>query len=237
MPDPGGPSSVERRAIIRDGVAVGLATGLYALSFGAVAVAAGLSVLQTCVLSLVMFTGASQFAFIGVVAAGGAPLSGAVTALMLGTRNTLYGLKLAPLLRFRGWRRPLVAHLVLDESTAMSVTRKSTAAARVGFLSTGLAVFTLWNLGTLLGALAGNLIGNPSTYGLDAAVGAAFLALLWPRLTDGRNRVVAGCAAVVALTVVPVTTPGVPVLVAGGVALLAGLLTPDATDPTEIPGP
>jgi len=236
VPDPGHDEPTERRAIIRDGLGVGIATGLYGVSFGAVSVAAGLSVLQTCALSLVMFTGASQFAFIGVAAAGGAPVSGAVTALMLGTRNTLYGLKLAPLLQFRGWRRPLAAQLVIDESTAMSVTRDSTAAARVGFLSTGLAVFALWNLFTFLGAIAGNLIGDPSTYGLDAAVGAAFLALLWPRLADGRNRVVAACAALVALGAVPITAAGVPVLIAGGVALLAGLLTRDASDTTEIPG-
>ena len=230
------PSPAERRGIVRDGMGVGLATGLYGVSFGAVSVAAGLSVLQTCALSLVMFTGASQFAFVGVAAAGGAPLSGSLTALMLGTRNTLYGLKLAPLLGFRGWRRPATAHLVIDESTAMSVTRDSPAAARLGFLSTGLAVFALWNLFTFLGAVAGNLIGDPRDYGLDAAVGAAFLALLWPRLTDRRNRVIAACAAAVALGVVPITAAGVPVLVAGGVALLAGLLTPTATDSTEIPG-
>ena len=230
------PSPAERRGIVRDGLGVGLATGLYGVSFGAVSVAAGLSVLQTCALSLVMFTGASQFAFVGVAAAGGAPLSGSLTALMLGTRNTLYGLKLAPLLGFRGWRRPATAHLVIDESTAMSVTRDSPAAARLGFLSTGLAVFALWNLFPFLGAVAGNLIGDPRDYGLDAAVGAAFLALLWPRLTDRRNRVIAACAAAVALGVVPVTAAGVPVLVAGGVALLAGLLTPTATDSTEIPG-
>jgi predicted branched-subunit amino acid permease len=225
----------ERRAIVRDSLGVGIATGLYGASFGAVSVAAGLSILQTCALSLVMFTGASQFAFVGVAAAGGAPLSGALTALMLGTRNTLYGLKLAPLLGFRGGRRVATAHLVIDESTAMSVTRESNAAARVGFLTTGIAVFSLWNISTLVGAVAGNLIGDPSTYGLDAAVGGAFLALLWPRLADPRNRVIAACAAAVALGVVPITAAGVPVLVAGGVALLAALLTPSASDPTELP--
>jgi 4-azaleucine resistance transporter AzlC len=218
--------------VVRDGLGVGIATGLYGVSFGAVSVAAGLSVLQTCALSLVMFTGASQFAFVGVVAAGGAPLSGAVTALMLGTRNTLYGLKLAPLLAFRGWRRPTTAHLVIDESTAMSVMRETQALARTGFVTTGLAVFALWNLFTLVGALAGNLIGDPRTYGLDAAVGGAFLALLWPRLTEPRNRVIAVCAAALALGVVPVTAAGVPVLVAGGVALLAGVLTRSSSDPT-----
>lgn len=226
-----------RRGVVRDSLGVGIATGLYGVSFGAVSVAAGLSILQTCALSLVMFTGASQFAFVGVVAAGGAPFSGALTALMLGTRNTLYGLKLAPLLQLTGWRRPAAAQLVIDESTAMSVTRETRELARTGFAATGMAVFALWNLFTLVGALAGNLIGDPRTYGLDAAVGGAFLALLWPRLSDPRNRVVAVCAAAVALGVVPVTAAGVPVLVAGGVALLAGVLTRSAQDPTELPEP
>jgi predicted branched-subunit amino acid permease len=222
--------------IVRDSLGVGIATGLYGVSFGAVSVAAGLSVLQTCALSLVMFTGASQFAFVGVAAAGGAPLSGALTALMLGTRNTLYGLKLAPLLDFRGWRRVAAAQVVIDESTAMSVTRTTRADARTGFVTTGVSVFVLWNAFTLLGAVAGNLIGDPRTYGLDAAVGGAFLALLWPRLADPRNRVIAVCAAAVALGVVPLTAAGVPVLVAGGVALLAGVLTRSSGDPTELPG-
>ena len=224
-----------RRAVVRDSLGVGIATGLYGVSFGAVSVAAGLSVPQTCALSLVMFTGASQFAFVGVVAAGGAPLNGALTALMLGTRNTLYGLKLAPLLQLTGWRRPAAAHLVIDESTAMSVTREPRELARTGFAATGVAVFALWNLFTLIGAVAGNLIGDPRTYGLDAAVGGAFLALLWPRLADSRNRLIAVCAAAVALGVVPVTAAGVPVLVAGGVALLAGVLTRSANDATEVP--
>jgi predicted branched-subunit amino acid permease len=225
----------EHRGIVRDSLGVGIATGLYGVSFGAVSVAAGLSVPQTCALSLVMFTGASQFAFVGVAAAGGAPVSGALTALMLGTRNTLYGLRLAPLLGFRGWRRVTTAHVVIDESTAMSVMRNTRDAARTGFVATGVSVFVLWNVFTFVGALAGNLIGDPRTYGLDAAVGGAFLALLWPRLAEPRNRVVAVCAAAVALGVVPVTAAGVPVLVAGGVALLAGVLTRTATDPTEMP--
>ena len=213
---------------------MGLATGAYGVSFGAVSVAAGLSVVQTCALSLLMFTGASQFALVGVLAAGGAPLSGALTALLLGTRNTLYGLRLAPLLQWSGWRRLLGAHLVIDESTAMSVTRSSRAAARLGFLTTGLSVFLLWNLATFAGAIAGTVLGDPRTFGLDAAVGAAFMALLWPRLRDRRNRLVAAAAAAVALGMVPISPAGVPVLAAAGVALLAGALS-DRPDPTEIP--
>jgi predicted branched-subunit amino acid permease len=215
----------ERSGIIRDAIAVGIATGTYGISFGAVAVTAGLSVAQACALSLLVFTGASQFALVGVIAAGGAPISGALTAILLGTRNTLYGLRLAPLLQLTGLRRAAAAQILIDESTAMALNRGSTPAARVGFLSTGLAVFVLWNAATLAGALAGTAIGDPHTFGLDAAVGAAFLALLWPRLSDRRNQVVAVCAGAVALGLVPVTAAGVPVLAAGGVALLAGVLT------------
>ncbi|MDN4172917.1 AzlC family ABC transporter permease [Nocardioides sp. SOB77] len=214
----------ERSGIVRDGVGVGIATGVYGTSFGAVSVAAGLDAWQTCALSLLMFTGASQFALVGVLASGGAPLSGALTALLLGTRNTLYGLRLAPLLGWTGWRRAAAAHLVIDESTAMSVTRRDRTAARLGFGVTGGSVFVLWNLATLVGAVAGSVIGDPRDYGLDAAVGGAFLALLWPRLDTTRNRVVAVAAAAVALGAVPLTAAGVPVLVAGGVALLVGAL-------------
>jgi predicted branched-subunit amino acid permease len=170
-----------------------------------------------------------------VVAAGGSPLSGALTALLLGTRNTLYGLRLAPLLAWTGWRRAAAAQIVIDESTAMSVTRQTRADARLGFLSTGVAVFALWNLATLGGALAGATFGDPRTYGLDAAVGGAFLALLWPRLRERRNQVTAVLAVALALSVVPVTAAGVPVLASALVALAVGLVTRSKDDPTEIP--
>jgi predicted branched-subunit amino acid permease len=214
----------DRRAIVRDSLGVGVATGLYGVSFGAVSVASGLSVAQTCVLSLLMFTGASQFALVGVLASGGGALSASATALLLGTRNTLYGLRLAPLLGLSGRERAGAAHLLIDESTAMSVTRTTRDGARTGFLVTGGVVFVLWNLFTLLGAVGGSAIGDPRTYGLDAAVGGAFLALLWPRLAEPRHRVVALLAVAVALGVVPVAPAGVPVLAAGGVAVLVGLL-------------
>ncbi len=222
--------------MVRDSLGVGIATGLYGTSFGAVAVASGLSVAQTCALSVVMFTGASQFALVGVLAAGGTPLASALTALLLGTRNTLYGLRVGPLLGWRGGRRVAAAQLLIDETTAMSLNRPDRSLARVGFLATGLSIFVLWNVFTLLGAVAGEALGDPETYGLDAAVGAAFLALLWPRLSDSVNRVVAVAAAALALALVPVTAAGVPVLAAGGVALLVGLLSRHV-DSTEYPEP
>ncbi|MCW2781049.1 MAG: branched-chain amino acid transporter permease [Marmoricola sp.] len=213
------------RSIVRDGLAVGIATGAYGLSFGAISVTSGLNVWQSCALSLLVFTGASQFALVGVIASGGAPMFGAATGLMLGTRNTLYGLRLAPLLGWTGVRRAAAAQLLIDESTAMSVTRETSEEARVGFLSTGLAVFVFWNLATLAGALAGNALGDPRTYGLDSAVGGAFLALLWPRLTTTRNRLVAVLGAALAISLVSFTASGVPVLAAAVVALGMGLMT------------
>jgi predicted branched-subunit amino acid permease len=224
-----------RRAIVREGIAVGVATGAYGLSFGAIGVAAGLDVLQTAALSALMFTGASQFAMVGVIASGGSPWSGAATAVLLGTRNGLYGLRLAPLLGWTGWRRVAGAHLVIDESTAMSVNRDTARDARTGFLSAGLAVFALWNLATVVGAIAGTALGDPEDLGLDAAVGAAFLALLWPRLRTRTNQVVAVLAVAVALGLVPAAPAGVPVLAAAVVAVLVGAVS-RADDPTEIPG-
>ena len=213
------PSAVTTRSIVRDGIAVGIATGTYGVSFGAVSVSSGLDVWQTCALSLLVFTGASQFALVGVLGAGGTAGFAALTGLLLGTRNLLYGLRVAPLVQWHGWRRFAAAHLLIDESTAMSVTRTSRAHARAGFLATGISVFVLWNLATLAGALAGTALGDPRTYGLDAAVAAAFLGLLWPRLTTGRDRLAAIAAAGLALSLVSHSPAGVPVLAAAVVAV------------------
>lgn len=226
-----GSAAVERRALVWDALGVGVATGAYGLSFGAISVASGFSVAQTCALSLLVFTGASQFALVGVVASGGAPLSGAATALLLGSRNTLYGLKLAGLLRLRGVRRLAAAQLLIDESTAMALKPRDSRNARLGFFAAGLAVFVLWNLATLVGAIGGQAIGDPQIYGFDAAVPAAFLALVWPRLDSTRTRLTALAASAVALALVPLIRPGLPILAAAAVALLAATLP--AADPAR----
>jgi predicted branched-subunit amino acid permease len=200
------------------------------VSFGALATTSGLDVWQACAMSLLVFTGASQFAFVGVVAAGGAPLAGAATAGLLGSRNLFYGLGLAPLLRLRGWRRLLGAQVVIDESTAMALGQPEDDDARLAFHLTGWSVFVLWNLMTLVGAVAGAAIGDPRTFGLDAAVGGAFLALLWPRLTAWPQRVVALVGAAVATGLVPVTAAGLPIILGGAVAVLVGVVRRDPTE-------
>lgn len=222
-PEHGGPAARDHgRRISRDALGIGIATGAYALSFGAISVASGLNPAQTQFLSLVMFTGGSQFALIGVLGAGGGAFAAVVTAWMLGGRNSLYALSLAPILKVKGIKRLAAAHLTIDESTAMALAHPSPAAAsRRAFWHTGIAVFILWNIGTLIGALGAAAIGDPATLGLDAAIPAAMLALLWPRLVDRTMWAVAIAAGAVAILLTPVLRPGIPVLSAALVALVA----------------
>ncbi|WP_254666406.1 AzlC family ABC transporter permease [Humibacillus sp. DSM 29435] len=209
--------------MLRQGLSVGVATGAYGISFGALAVAAGLDVWQACALSLLMFTGGSQFAFVGIIAAGGlaSAASAIAAASMLGLRNALYALELTPLLGVRGPRRVAAAHLTIDESMAVAVTQDDVPASRLGFWVTGISVFVLWNLTTFVGALVGNAIGDPRTYGLDAAACAAFIALLWPRLRSRDSVAIAVVGGVVATLLTPTLPPGIPVVVAAAAALLA----------------
>lgn len=199
--------------MLRDATGIGVAVGAYAVSFGAVATASGLSVAQACATSLLLFTGASQFALIGVLGSGGGAVAAVLSALLLGTRNTLYALRLADLLRLRGPQRVLAAQLTLDESTAMA-TAAPPGLERTAFFATGAAVYVLWNLGTLLGAVGATQLGDPARFGLDAAIPAAFLALLAPRLREREGLAVAVAGGLLALATVPFARPGVPVLVA-----------------------
>ena len=213
------PAPADRRAVLRDALGIGVAVGGYGLSFGAAATAAGLSVAQACALSLLVFTGASQFALVGVLGAGGGALSAVAGAALLGTRNLVYAVRLGDLLRLRGVRRLLAAQLTIDESTAMA-TGAPPPLAGLAFWATGTAVYVLWNLATLVGA-AGAGVVDTRALGLDAAVGAAFLALLAPQVRDRPTLAVAAGGAVVAALAVPVAPPGVPVLLAGLAAVAA----------------
>jgi predicted branched-subunit amino acid permease len=215
-----------RGPVLRRSLSVGVATGTYGLSFGALATASGLSVVQACALSVLTFSGGSQFALVGVLAAGGNVLSGTGSAVLLGVRNLLYGARLAAPLALTGGRRLVGAQLVIDESTAVALgaEERGEPAARLGFWATGTAVFVLWNLATLVGALVGTAVGNPEDFGLDAAVPAAFIALVAPRLRGMPAWATAAAAAVVALGVVPFVATGVPVLVAALVPVLAILV-------------
>ncbi|NNG37615.1 AzlC family ABC transporter permease [Nakamurella aerolata] len=211
---------------VRAGLSIAVATGAYGISFGALAVTAGLTVWQTCALSLLMFTGGSQFAFVGVIAAGGSPASAFGAATLLGIRNGVYGMQVSALARPRGWRRPLAALLTIDESTATMLAQHDPAERRRGFWTAGLGVYLGWNAMTAVGALAGNAFGDPKALGLDGAAVAAFVALLWPRLTGREPWAIAVVCALVTTIAVPLVPSGVPILIAAVVAGLFGLLGP-----------
>jgi predicted branched-subunit amino acid permease len=202
------------RDTFRDSLSVSLTVGAYGVAFGAASIAAHFSILQTCLFSLLTFTGASQFAAVGVVGAGGAALSAIAAATLLSTRNALYGMQMSPLLKVRGLKKIAAAHVTIDESTgvALAQTPRGTDAMRTGFWLTGLGVFIFWNIFTLLGALGAKALGNPASWGLDAAVPAAYLGLLWPRLQTNFLRVVAIASMIFALLVTPWLAAGMPII-------------------------
>jgi 4-azaleucine resistance transporter AzlC len=213
--------AASRPAYVADAVGIGVATGVYGISFGVLAVGAGLSVAQACVMSLLVFTGGSQFAAVSVIAAGGSAATAVVNALLLGVRNAAYGLSLASLLRGSLPRRALASQLVIDETTAMARAQADETAARGAFWLTGACVFVCWNLGTLGGALAGGGLGDPAQYGLDAMFPAAFLALLAPQLRQQGAPGAAVAGALIAVVLLPLTPAGVPVLAASLGVLVA----------------
>ncbi len=209
--------------VVRRALSVGLAASLYGVSLGALGVASGLTVAQTCVMSLLLFSGGSQFALVGIIGGGGSAASAITASSLLGIRNGLYGLQLKPILGVRGVRRVAAAQVTIDESTAVAVTQEQPAEQRRGFWITGAVIFVGWNLTTFIGALAGDALGDPKQYGLDAAAAGAFLGLLWPRLSTGEPVAVAVGAALVAAVLVPVVPAGIPVVAAAVVAVVAGL--------------
>ena len=225
-----------RREVLRQCLSVGVATGAYAISFGALSVAAGLDLWQTIALSALLFSGGSQFAVVGIVASGGSGAAAVATSTLLGIRNGLYSLQMSRLLGVSGMRRVAAAQLTIDESTAVAVAQPERSAQRLGFWGTGLAVFALWNLMTILGAVVGNALGDPRQYGLDAAAPAAFCGLLWPRLKSGDTRAVAAVSAVIALVVAPHAPAGIPVLVAALAAIVAGLLPSRRASANDVSG-
>jgi 4-azaleucine resistance transporter AzlC len=216
------------RGVTTAGITLGLAVGVFGMSFGVLAVTSGLSVLQACAMSLLVFTGASQFAVVGVLGSGGSPAAALASALLLAARNGAYGLAMAPVVRGSLPRRLLAAQLVIDESTALALAQGKREVQEHAFWVTGVAIFVCWNLGTLLGALGGSAIGDPARFGLDAAFPAGFVVLLVPHLRRLEGRVAAALGALVALVLVPLAPPGVPVI-AAGLAALVGLRQPRTT--------
>lgn len=219
---------------MRMGLSIAFATGLYGISFGALSVAAGLSLWQTVALSALMFTGGSQFAFIGVISGGGAPSAAFSAASLLGIRNAVYGMQIKQALRPLGRQVPFMAQVTIDESAAVGLGQAEHDEKRRGFFTAGVGVYVLWNIFTLAGALLGESMGDPAAWGLDGAAVAAFIGLLWPRLKSAEPVLIALAAAALTALAVPLTAPGVPILLtaacAAAYAVLSSRRAPAATE-------
>jgi 4-azaleucine resistance transporter AzlC len=224
-------------SVVRDSLVLGLAVGVFGVSFGVLAVSTGLTVAQACTMSLLVFTGASQFAAIGIVAAGGSAGYAVGSALLLAARNGAYGLAMSPHLPGGLGYRLVAAHITLDESTAMATAQREPAAVRTAFWVTGVAVLVCWNLGTLGGALAGTAIGDPKTLGLDAAFPAGYVGLLAPHLRTRRGRAAAAFAVAIGLALVPLAPPGTPILASALGVVPAVLFVRPEPDPGSEPVP
>lgn len=205
-------------------MAVAVPVGLYGAAFGAASISAGLDLLQTIALSSILFSGASQFAIVGVIGSGGGAIAAILASALLGIRNGFYALRMAPLLEVQGLRRLIAAHITIDEATAVALAQdqEDRNSVRKGFWFTGIGVFVFWNLFTIVGALSASILEDPSKWGLDSAVPAAFLALLWPQLTSSRLRIIALLAMVMALALSPFLAAGLPIISVVLIALIAG---------------
>ncbi len=212
------------RATVSMSLGVAGAVSLYGISFGALAVASGLDFWQTQVLSLVMFSGGSQFAVIGLAATGAPGLSVITAAGLLGVRNGLYAVRMSSVVGPGFWKRLLAGHWTIDESTAVAIAQTEPRAQRIGFWLTGAAIFVGWNAMTAAGAILGDALGDPRTWGLDAAAAAAFLGLLWPRIQSRQPAAVAAVAAVITVFTVPTAPAGLPVLIAAAAGVVMALL-------------
>jgi predicted branched-subunit amino acid permease len=212
----------KKNQVDRTALSVAFTVGLYGAAFGAAGVTAGFSILQTCLLSILLFSGASQFAVVGIMGAGGAAISAIATATLLGFRNTLYGLQMAPILKVKGFKRVIAAQITIDESTAVATLQDNDEDRKRGFYLTGIGVYIFWNLFTFLGALGASAIGDPSVWGLDAAVPAAFLGLIWPRIKNKVQFLVSAIAIAWALLLTPVTPAGIPIITTVVLAIIFG---------------
>jgi 4-azaleucine resistance transporter AzlC len=204
--------------LLRDIGLVCLADGVVGLSYGAISVGGGLQLWVPVALSLLVFAGASQFLFVGIVAAGGSPIAATIAGLLVNTRHVAFGLALSDVIG-GGWRRLPGSHLMTDENVAFALGQDDLRQKRAAYWACGIGIFVCWNIGVLIGAAAGSVISDTDVFGLDAAFPAVLLALVLPALRDRSTRTAAAVGVVVALVATPFLPAGLPVLFA-----LVGLL-------------
>ena len=212
----------ERRELRNKALSIAVALIPFGLAFGISCADAGLSVWQALGFSSLVFTGGGQFAAVGVLRDGGAPIAAIASALLVGLRSLAYGVVMTPHLPGPRWKRALECQIMIDESVAVGTAARSPSLVRYGYRCGGLSVFAFWNVSTILGALIGSNAGDLiQKFGIDAAIPASFLALVWPRLSDREQLRIAALGALIALVLVPIAPPGIPILASGFASVLA----------------
>ena len=206
--------------MLRDIALTCLAVLFIGLSYGAVAVASGFPLWVPAAQSVFVLAGASEFLFVGIVAAGGSPIAAALAGLLVNARHLPYGLALRPGVTGRGWRRLAGTHVMNDESVVFALAQDDLAAKRAAYWACGLGVLLCWPGGAVLGALIGSAVHDTSTFGLDAMFPAVILALIVKDLRDRLTRRAALAGAAVALAATPFLPAGLPVLLALAAVLL-----------------
>ena len=206
---------------LRDGARAGLpyaaASFVLALSFGVVATDLGFPALAAVVMSAVVFAGSAQFAAVAILGAGGGVVAAVGAAALMNSRFVPMGYALGPSLRGSRLRRAIEGQAVVDTSWAMASRGDGTFDREYLFGHTGVQ-YVAWVLGTVAGVVVPSL--DARALGLDAVFPAFFLAVLAGELRTRKRMGVAGAGAVIALLLVPVAPPGVPVLVASTAALV-----------------
>jgi 4-azaleucine resistance transporter AzlC len=220
------PDDPDLRQVAAAGLTLGLAVGVFGAVFGVGAVSAGASVGQACVLSLLVFTGASQFSAVSVIASGGSTASALGGAMVLAGRNTVYGLTMARYLGNLGslGRRLVASQLVIDETTAITAAQEKPHLRPAAFWLTGITLYVCWNAATFVGAVVGSNI-DPETYGLDVAFPAGYVAMVAPHFRTPAGRTAGLLGAAICLALTPFTPIGVPILCASA-AVLVGVRRP-----------
>lgn len=201
------------RALARDIGLVCLADCLVGVSYGAIAVSSGFPLWLPMLMSLLVFAGASQFMFIGIVAAGGNPFAAVLAGLLANARHLPFGFAVGDVVGER-WARLVGSHLMSDETVAFAMAQDEARRRRAAYWACGLGIFVFWNAGVLAGAFAGTAISDTSVFGLDAAFPAVLLALVLPSLRDRAARLPVLIGVVVALAATPFLPAGLPVLLA-----------------------
>jgi 4-azaleucine resistance transporter AzlC len=205
---------------VRQALPLAVAVLAFGVSYGVLAREAGMGSLAPLVMSATTFAGSAQFAVASVLSTGGGLAAACAAAILLNARYAPIGMSVADALSVRRVRRVIEAQLVVDESWALS-NRGGGRFDRNVLLGAGALLYLAWLGGTALGIVGGNLIGDPNKLGLDAAFPALFLALLVGQIRSRRAAVAAALGGAIALTAVPFTRPGIP-LIAACVACLAG---------------